>query len=150
MVDKVRRWFTPGRLVAVAFIANMAVVGIVYWAQGRDDSNRDAQIAENTALLAEIEATRAEARLTTCEQDNKNRLVDFTQTMAQATPDALARLEAQRPEEIPRAVDFLRAVLPQRVCTQDAIAAFYESGGAEGVVPLEFPAHVVAFLDRHG
>lgn len=143
MVDKVRRWFSPGRLVAVAFVANMAVVGIVWWAQGRDDDNQDDQI---TAI---VEA-RTEARLTGCEQENRLRLVIQRQAVALASPEALARVEAEGGARLQQALDYLLPLLPQRVCTPSAIADYYESGGVEGVVPLDLPAHVRDFLARHG
>ena len=91
---------------------------------------------------------RTEARLTQCVEDNKGRAADRASILALATPEALARAE-EDPARLQVAVNFLAALRPDRSCEAGDIAAYYESGGVEGLLPLDLPSHVSDFLDRH-
>ena len=86
--------------------------------------------------------------MTACEQDNLGREVDLTQTVTLVSPDALVSV-GDDPALVGRVLEFLRPVRPLRLCDPDSIDVYFSSGGTEGVLLIDWPAHIAEFLAEH-
>lgn len=102
-------------------------------------------------LFQQFEADRASARATACREQLADRL-SFNLTLLNAfgfQPDGqpTAAFRVATPEQQARARSLLLpepledgtqgGLRPLRICTSDAIAAYYASGGVEGIVPID-------------
>lgn len=92
---------------------------------------------------------RDQRSMTACEDDNFARQAVQDSALALATPEALQRAEEEGGARLQQALDYLRSLRPQRVCTIEGVRAYYDSGRVEGVLPLDAPQYVLDFLERH-
>jgi hypothetical protein len=92
--------------------------------------------------------SRSEARIVACEDDNAARLVDIQQIISASSPERIAEIETD-PARLNAALGYLRPVRGLRVCTPEAIDAYYDSHRVEGVEPPPWPPYIAEFLARH-
>lgn len=135
---------------ALAVLASFAVSALVWVDNFNDNQRQDdtlASVAEQAqrldAVFAEFQEERTQARLTGCNEANRDREAFNRTLVSVVTP------QAGRAPRTPEQAEFIHQFLmtnlrPLRICTAEGIDEYFATNGAQGVRPVEVPDIPVA------